>query len=239
LSGNQGGPGAVRRPGTQQDLSDLLRRVTALERTGPDTPEADNMVSPMQELDVLLSTDFAFDDGWGTVGLDDTLYGGGSRQQSSPAQDNWIAFPCMMGPTGSVWGVTLVHKVAGNYGHVHVEYATSSEDGEAGGTGYEGEGFMQQPFDVTFVRPAVGFIEGYDPTPDTDVIRQRVALFRIGGDPGDELTAFTTDPVTGKPLGNGGPGLYWVRLYVSGKNASSSGYQFGLQYAAVERIPGG
>lgn len=35
MSGNAGGPGSVQRPGTQQDLSDLLRRVQALERRKP------------------------------------------------------------------------------------------------------------------------------------------------------------------------------------------------------------
>lgn len=218
---------------------DVLARIRRLEGdAGADAVES-SQVSPMQELDVLLSTDFGFDDGWGQVALDETLYAGGVRTQAIAAQDNWIAFPCFMGPKGSVWGVTLVHKVAGNYGQLNVEYATSDQDGLPGATGFEGEGFMQQPFDVTFVRPAVGVIQGYDPTPDTDVIRQRVALFRIGGDQGDVLTSFSVDPITGKPLGNGGPGLYWVRLYVSGKDASSSGFQFGLQYAAVERIPGG
>lgn len=221
------------------NMAEIYRRIRALEAT-PDTPaDIENMVSPYQECNVLLSGDFGFDDGWGQIALDESIYGGGARTQAIPAVDNWLSFPCMMGPTGSVWGVTVVHKAAPSFGQVNIEYATSDEDGLPGATGNEGEGFMQQPFDVTFVRPAVGVLEGYNAAPSSDVVRQRVALFRIGGEPGDVLTSFGTDPISGKPLGDGGPGLYWVRLYLSGKNASSSGFQFPVQFVAVERIPGG
>jgi hypothetical protein len=56
--------------------------------------------------------------------------------------------------------------------------------------------------------------------------------WRIMGGDGDILTTFTTTNPTqdnnSSRHGNGGPGIYWVKLEVTGKQASSSGYKVGL-----------
>lgn len=224
---------------------DVIRRHGRTHRDGGTDPiggrDRGEQVSPFQPLNVLLSNQLGFSDGWDGLTIDTTLFGDGYRYvDDTPAVGKWVAFPCMMGPTGSTWATTLVYRAGSDYGQIHVEYATSSQDGLPGATGNEGPGFMQEPFDVTFVRPTVSpNLDAYNSTPLSDLVSQRTALFRIGGDPGDELTAFGVDPVSGEPLGDGGPGLYWIRLYVSGKNASSSNYKWDVQYLAAERVPGG
>jgi hypothetical protein len=196
---------------------------------------------PSQPLNVLLSTAFGFDNGWSQRTIDQTVYGGGYRTQASPTvAGHWCAFPCTLGPKGSVWAVTFVYRFGPSYGHLVIDWASSSEDGLPGATGFVGEGLMQQPFDVTFVTPFPGgAVDAYNASVGFDGIIERTASFRVMGDVGDTLTAFGTDSVTGRKSGNGGPGQYWVRFRVDSKNAASSGYQFGLQYAAVERYPGG
>lgn len=194
---------------------------------------------PYQPLDVHLSSVLGFDSGWGTVTYDSTVYGGAYRGQATPADQNWVAFPCRLGPVGSVWGFDVVYRKGPGYGRLAIDLATSSEDGLTGATGYEGPGLAQQPFDVSFVQ-VNGFAEdGYDAAPSSDFVAQRSVQFRIGGNSGVPLTAFSTDPVTGGLRGDGGPGLYWVRFRVNGKHASSSGYAFDIQYAAAERVLGG
>jgi len=159
----------------------------------------------------------------------------------TPAVNDSCTFKVTLGPKGSIWGFTATWLRRPDGGQFTWGLASHpSPNPGRGGTNDQGtlEGITAGG--LTFVEPSTSGATTYD-TYDTSVYDDYLNgfwAFRIMGNVGDTLTAFTNnaDTFTGYATMNGGPGVYTVRIRVTGKNASSSGYRCELTGGAFLRI---
>lgn len=155
---------------------------------------------------------------------------------ASPADGDDHYAAARIGPKGATFALNLVLDKDANCGRISFQFAS---DPETDGTGYLPtltDGYMFDPPDATYVAvPAYqsggtptnsGRIDLYAAAPATGYY-PFVCEFRVMGDPGTPFTTNTlaSDGNTYVNQFDGGPGMYWVRMFVDGKNASSSGYR--------------
>lgn len=146
-----------------------------------------------------------------------------------------------LGPKGSVWGVIGVAEAGPDCGKLTFGWQTISEDAAA--TFYlSGVGFLpgstDRPTELTFYTgntPTVDLYAGVQKKMSTFSV---FSQFRIAGDDGAPVTANATTQVNnnGYKKLDGGAGIWVLRAWVNGKNASSSGYKVRLSELRVQRF---
>lgn len=175
---------------------------------------------------------------------DNTAFVGGTTRTATDGDA--MVIPLRTGPRGTWWGLNVGYKKGPDFGIMKFSWIGPSleADGpnwvnpmaDCGGDAIES---LYQLYDDVDVAPTAAFVDYFE-TIDCYYGGggQQVELagvlsdFRITGDVGTYLTAFTTpsgsDECYTRRWGDGGPGIYWLKISVSGKNASSSGYKMAL-----------
>lgn len=146
-----------------------------------------------------------------------------------------------LGPYGSVWRFNLVADTGTDCGRLKFSLASDPENDIGGATPTIPDGYLSldPENDLTFVDlkvdPNVGpvyhdNIDLYAVSPAVSYVNS-IAEFRILGQPGDALTSasVTSDGYANTNVLDGGPGMYWVKMTVDGKNASSSAYRCSIR----------
>lgn len=149
----------------------------------------------------------------------------------------------LLEPKGSVWQFNHRRSTGPDYGRYKValtslEYESASRPaGDLRGKIAPVDGGYGS-FSYIDLTSGTGF-DGYGATASGDIAHDSSLPFIVGGDEGDPLTDFATgitDPgPTGFTLMDGGPGWYRLKIYTSGKHASSSGYRVRISDAILTR----
>lgn len=162
-----------------------------------------------------------------------------------------------LGPKGSVWDMSLVARRNTDCGQITMQLGTLSEDNAYGvntnGGAANGIGALEDVDDapITFYDlPRDGTVGGgadYADLYNGSLVDYGSSAqfidswrFRIMGDDGATLTAISdNNQADGTHVEvNGGAGMYAVRLKITGKNASSSGYRARIHYWNIRRVTG-
>lgn len=181
--------------------------------------------------------------GWTAVRVDTSVRFGAVRTNEysghTAAVNDYLTINALLGPVGSIWGLLMTYKQQAAGGIL--EFSLASIE-------------TPNPNRVppTYTDPPEGTFTDEHPTyvvarssfdtygTDADVnVNATVFSFRIGGQPGDVLTTYDTganDDVTNYPYIDGGPGMYALKIEVTGKNASSSGYRGEISGLAWVRL---
>ncbi len=221
---------------------------------GPDPIPVLDFGGPVQEVFLPSFADVTVNDiGTGVGWLGDAAsYGGGYvTRGTSPADGDYFSFLSYFGPTGSAWSMRYLHYVGPDYGKLQVAIASGGYELASRPSGCP-PGKIQ-PYDsgygdaLSYVN-FVGLQDCYNvsETQPTGSFPGNLQLI-VGGGVGAVLTDFTdttspcadvsgADPYTGINIMDGGPGWYRTKIFVSGKNASSSGFRFRITRVAWSRI---
>ena len=154
-----------------------------------------------------------------------------------------------LGPKGSTWTIAMAYRTATDGGKLVFDWQTTPVDGLFGGATVHPES-VEGPEDQT--PPGTTYYKGdsgvtthqdfYSAAP-ADVFTPSYAAIQVGGADGDMLSADGTaaafdPPGLGQRVMNGGGDgsvMWWLRVRVSGHNASSSGFKARIYYLAVKR----
>lgn len=151
------------------------------------------------------------------------------------ALNDYMTHLVTLGPKGSVWGVAISHKAQSNGGKYKISLASVASPNPFR-TG-DNTGSLVDSFAPTYV---VFPLEGdtYNATPLDTEYNGYIAAFRMLGDDGDPLTTRIAggDTYTGYNTIDGGAGMYRLRLQVTGKNASSSGFRCDITGITLLRL---
>jgi hypothetical protein len=158
--------------------------------------------------------------GWTTVTVDSTVRHGAVRTNQSgihtAAVNDYLTFYVTLGPKGSSWATDFGFKARTDGGTFEVSIASVTDS----------SGVLSDTAPGSYVT-----LFTIDTYASVNADASAVApLFTITGDPGDVASTFSGG------LLNGGPGVYSVRLKVTTKNGSSTGYRCDLTGIAYVRL---
>lgn len=176
--------------------------------------------------------------GWALSSVTADQYGTWKWQASTDG--NYFVRGFRLGPYGSRWAVALAAERNTDCGKLTFAWATGTEN--APNEGYAvPDGMLDSPWNVNnsyaqFVDFATqdlysgsaGIVNPY-----------QVGDFRIKGVDGATLTALTDpDPDLGSGVvaADGGAGIWWLRVRINGKNASSSAYRCAIRGMWILRL---
>jgi hypothetical protein len=170
---------------------------------------------------ILLGASTSYDGfGWTNVIVDSTVRNCAVRTNSSgfhtPAINDYLTFYVTLGPQGSRWKMMAGFKSRTDGGTFQVSAASVTET--SGVLSDTAPGSYVNLFTVD----TYAFVDA-----DSD---QNSPGITITGAPGDVATTYSGG------LLNGGPGVYSVRLKVTTKNGSSTGYRCDLTGIAFVRL---
>lgn len=142
-----------------------------------------------------------------------------------------------LGPKGSLWCVSMLYSQGPAFGKLHWFWGTPAEDWPASGIspsegllqGAAGDGLAYVECDPT--RP----IDGYAVVATKNVLADQASLFRIMGDDGAPLTAFTSTPF-GWFNADGGAGVWNLQPTVVDKRGAATGFDFRIAAMVVMRL---
>lgn len=155
-----------------------------------------------------------------------------------------------LGPKGSTWAIAMGYRTATDGGKLVFDWQTTPVDGLFGGaTEYpesvEGPEDQTPPGTTYYVdNNSNSFHQDFYSASPADFFTPSYAAIQINGDDGEMLSAdgtASTRPVDGlgqRLMNGGGDGsvMWWLRVRVSGHNASSSGFKARIYYLAVKRV---
>lgn len=146
-----------------------------------------------------------------------------------------VAWPIDLGPKGSIWHPIALLATGTDFGKV--EFMLGTPDAEDDGSGLGGT-FESHDTTATFASfPTGTTVDCYSASPSTlPGFSETWTSFQIGGDDGAIGTAFSAGSGAATYVWNGGAGPHWVRLKVTDKNASSSGYRMRLSALMLIRM---
>lgn len=218
----------MNRPGHEGRLQWLEKNAT----TG-----SDFFNSPVV-LPILMGESNSYDGfGWTSVVADSTVRNGAVRTNGNgrtPSLNDFLTIGCTLGPQGSIWGLLFTYKTGSDCGQITFSLASvaSPNPNRAGANdaGTLTDGALSY---VTMSTVDTYFASAQDASQNGYV----VPTFRINGAAGATLSAFSGhDAYTGFFLIDGGPGFYKLKLKVTGKNASSTGYRAQITGLAWVRL---
>lgn len=181
---------------------------------------------------------------WSAVTIDSACVNN-ARRTNGGSINSYFVEHLRLGPYGSRWSVSVRHTTGPDHGILLFYWGTANENGSEAEGWVDPLGLLQAssatspPVDyVAFDAVGVGGrIDAYNPVGSKDNFTPSRSEFRILGQPRDQLTAFGVSSPDGVSSGaDGGPGIWNLKLLVSSKNASSSGYEFGISELRVQRI---
>lgn len=159
-----------------------------------------------------------------------------------------------LGPRWSCWNLDICHGMGPDYGILAVEVATAPFFRRAQGTSATKPGFGGDHYDIPnpagssnhtfdwFEFPDVGLgvtLDGYAPVETFNHYETEAGFtFRITGEFSDQLSDTDTDvgePTSGRSWDSGDGVMYFFRLFIAGKHASSSGFNFKIQAVRLSR----
>jgi hypothetical protein len=172
-------------------------------------------------------------------------FGGGSDTGTYNDDSGLVVGLPRLGPTGSMWSVNLVSSVGPDHGILEFWWATLPEDVSPANFGSpDGAGALESPFDnggdVNFILGDSSHVSGVfftaidfnQATYVKNTYHNGFCEFRIRGNAGDPLTAFSSDtPIWSA---DGGPGVWALLVKVNG--TSGSDYRVGLNAINISRI---
>jgi hypothetical protein len=168
----------------------------------------------------------------------------GSTKWEASADGDYFIRGLRLGPYGSRWLVAFDVEKGPDCGILAIDAATGLETSPTHGYAVA-DGLLESPYDTstTYTQmvnlfsqdcyaAAPGSIQSGDPTSASE--------FRIKGVDGATLTAFTSydADLTGTKSADGGAGVWWFRVRVNGKHASSSAYRVTLRGLWLTRVTG-
>jgi hypothetical protein len=187
--------------------------------------------------DFLAYSDVTVDTSLGRIKIDSTVPGNAIRNNydnygatRTALDGDHLLFPVRIGPQGSWWGVNIGYKKGPDFGKLKFSWGGPMDEGAGVGGGLESSNDIWDALNGLSWVDYFELVDGYHAA--TEIVDQLGVLsdFRImGSTPDDKLTAFTTAvDHSARRHGDGGPGIYYLRVSVDGKNASSSGYKAAL-----------
>lgn len=176
-------------------------------------------------------------------------YGGGYITRGIPQNGDYFSFMHQFSPKGSIWQFQYLYWVGPDYGKVAVSMSSLAYEGSERLGCVEGK---IQDFAAAGFGPALNYIPFVGFTQDCYAAveaQQASGFFQFipGGEPGDPMTDLSitggpcvdeddVDPQSGAPISDGGPGWYRTKMYVDGKNASSTGYRMRISRVVWMRV---
>lgn len=182
--------------------------------------------------------------GWDYSGfqwVNDASFRGGGYVGAT-ADASYFTCLVLLAPKGSIWQLNISHSDGPDFGRIRVQLASmlyesaSRPSGDPTGKIGPVDGSYGS-FTYVDLNASPGF-DTYSATPGGDHASGSSLPFIVGGDEGDPLTdilSAPTDPFTGRRMMDGGPGWYRLKIHVSGKNASSSGYKVRISDVLLNR----
>lgn len=226
-------------------LAQLRQRVTRLERrpTGAPAPAAAgggfdtafNLLTPHGLNNASIYNGFTFTDNFG-VNRYNQFY-----IEATTDAKHWGRI-LRLGPSGSLWGFTLVMRKSSDAAKVKVQIASLDDDGTGAGT-HPGTGTLTDGED--------GSVTYYDlyripstPTLEADLYAAGTTEYEFYGvqwqfqlnGTGSLASTPTLDTSDSLNLLDSGEGMYAIKFLTSGKNASSSSYRARYHYAVLHRM---
>jgi hypothetical protein len=185
--------------------------------------------------------------GFATLVPDNACFYGGYLR-NTPVQGDAIAVRFGLAPQGSVWGFSMMHTTGPDHGRAQIYLGRLPDDdpfanpAEPDPTNLLGEidnvngdftyilGGVFDCYSAAFTRNVVTLFGFSQATPGAS------SGFRITGEPGSPMTAGGTDPdLSLFTTGDGGPGVYAMKIVMGDKRAASTGYRLGIQSLAATR----
>lgn len=191
------------------------------------TPQVANLhATPVNDLDT---------GGFGTFTQDNRVRGAGYVTQLVPTVNDYLGYQFTLGPQGSIWALRWAFAVAPNAGKFRFQLASVAEP-DPSRSGVSDEGTLLRSDDLSFVAWG-GTTDGYAAA-FADSQSNSQLVIRVMGADHATLTNVNAgvDPWTGFGEGDGGSGVYRVRLRVFDKNAASTGYKVYLTALAMVRL---
>lgn len=140
------------------------------------------------------------------------------------ALNDYFTFYVELGPKGSVWGILTSFLTRTNGGVYTFSMASVTDtNGALSDTQPAPYRSLSSNVDTYFSSTTDSFFNGYP------------MQFVIGGNPGDVYTSESRDTFNRWVI-NGGPGIYAIKVAVTSKNASSTGYQCDISGIAFVRL---
>jgi hypothetical protein len=138
---------------------------------------------------------------------------------------DFTVFPFTLGPTGSIWGFEIGFITGPDFGNPTLSIAKPADT----------SGSLAAADGLTYIQPTGSVsVNGYTAAVAADLTS--LMFIKIGGDTGDALTAFSAGTGIVQGVTDGGPGVYNLKVAVSGKHASSTGYKIGLWAVTASRL---
>lgn len=155
--------------------------------------------------------------------------------QAVPTVNDYLGMQFTLGPKGSIWALRWSYAVAPDAATFAFRLASVTEP-DPDRAGVSDAGTLLRSDSLSFLSWG-GATDGYAAAFADAQGGGQLAL-RIMGEDHDPLTAIGpgTDPLTGYAEGDGGAGVYRVRLVVTGKNGLSTGYAVRLTALAMVRL---
>jgi len=177
--------------------------------------------------------------GWTWVAVDNTVRYGAVRTNAhlrTPALNDYLTHGVTLGPTGSIWGLSLTYKGGPDCGKVQFSLASVATP-NPGRAGSSDEGTLDDDI-PTYIDLRNALADFYNSSAVDASYNGLIGAFRIMGAAGDPFTTLTTggDTFTSFDTIDGGPGAYRLRAKVTGKNASSTGYRAEITGLAFIRL---
>ena len=186
-----------------------------------------------------------FDTGSVSKVVDPTVPYGGYIEINGDGKYFVVGMP--LGPKGSTWTIAMGYRTATDGGKLLFDWQTTAVDGTfGGGTAYPEsvEGAQENNSTYYLDNELLTMHQNFYSASPGDFFSSGYAPIQIGGDDGDMLSddgAASTRPIDGlgqHVMNGGGDGsvMWWLRVRVSGKDASSSGFKARIYYLAVKRV---
>lgn len=183
--------------------------------------------------------------------FDGTAFGGSTR---TATDGDFMVVPIRIGPKGAWWGVNIGYKLGPDYGKIKFSWVGPALEqsgpswqpppaGTCGGNALES---LLQMVDGDANPPTAAYVDYFETVDAYNASPSQApggifSDFRITGNFDDRLTAFSTPPGGNtecytRRWGDGGPGVYFLKISVDGKRAASSGYKIGLWALTISQF---
>ncbi len=167
---------------------------------------------------------------------------------SSGTQGDFFDMRFSLGPKGSLWLFDFLLLKGPNYGELFGYLGTPHESAPASGEpdptnlltsidGSDGDFTYRLAFKIScYAAVLTRNVQVSVGAADTGVNPYGATTLRIGGDVGDTLTTFATPGGSAFTTGDGGPGVYALKIEAGGKVGPSTGYKLGIQAITAHRV---
>jgi len=177
--------------------------------------------------------------GWTWVTVDSTVRYGAVRTNAhlrTPAVNDYLTHGVTLGPTGSIWGLSLTYKGGPDCGKIQFALGSVATP-NPNRAGVSDEATLTEDI-PTYINLRNGLIDTYNSSASDVSHNGLIGVFRMMGAAGDPFTAISVgaDAYTLYDTIDGGPGFYRLRAKVTDKNASSSGYRAEITGLAYIRL---